>query len=867
MRQEFSDLPLGDLLGQLDTSESGLTSEEALTRLETYGHNVLAKRKKRAAAVTFVLYFRSPLLIILIFAGLVTIFFGEVVNASIIFSMVIMSVFLGFYQEHIAEKAAEALRRKIQTTATAIRDGSARETSIQEIVPGDVIRLSAGDVVPADSRILSAKDFFVDQSALTGESFPAEKAAFWNGKAEVITERRDCVFQGTSVVSGTATAVVVRTGSQTEYGKIARRLVTRPPETEFERGLRRFGYLIMQVTFFLVIFVFFVNALYRRGVLDSLLFAVALAVGLTPELLPMIVSINLSRGAINMSKKGVIVKRLASIQNFGSMDILCTDKTGTLTENRITLVLHIDREGNEDEKVFLYSYLNSHYQTGLRSPLDNAILKHGDVDSKSFQKIDEIPFDFIRKRVSVVVESQGERLLIIKGAPEEILAVSTYCELANRITDLSPKIVADVQRQCDDLSSRGFRLLGVSYKRLSDHRAAYSIVDEREMVFLGLVAFIDPPKETAKESLKRLRSSNVSLKILTGDNELVTRRVCEELGFEIQGVLLGSEIAQTSDDALSRTVEEANVFARVTPSQKDRIMNALKRNGHVIGFLGDGINDAASIRTADVGISVDNAVDVAKEAADIILLQPDLTVLQQGVAEGRKTLGNTMKYVMMGTSSSFGNMFSAAGASLFLPFLPMLPSQILLNNLLYDVSELTIPTDDVDPEYVEKPRRWDISFVRKFMIFFGPISSIFDFLTFAVMLFVFSANETLFQTGWFMESLSTQTLVIFVIRTRRSPFYKSRPSKLLLLTTLAVVGSAMILPYTPLGSLLSFVRPPTGFWVMLSTFVVGYMVLAEALKRWFYRRMVNSSSNHHAAPTSNLTGRSLVTDTISPERR
>jgi P-type Mg2+ transporter len=830
-------LPIEQLLSSLKTSQSGLASQEAARRLESYGQNVLAKRKKRTSVIRFLQYFRSPLVIILVFAGLVTVFVGEVVNAGIIFTIVIMSMILGFFQESKAEKAAEILREKVRTTATVLRDGALREIEISNIVLGDVVQLSAGDIVPADSRIITAKDLFVDQSALTGESFPQEKSTSHSDlNSDVITERSDSVFLGTSVVSGTATVVVVRTGGATEYGEIARKLIARVPETEFDRGLRKFGYLIMEITFLLVIFVFFINALYRRGVLESLLFAVALAVGLTPELLPMIVSINLSKGAIAMSHKGVIVKRLASIQNFGSMDVLCTDKTGTLTENTITLVLYIDLEGDEDKKVLLHSYLNSYFQTGLKSPLDDAILKHTEINLASYAKVDEIPFDFTRKRVSIVVEHERERFLTSKGAPEEVLRVCSYCEHGQHIIDITPTIQAKIEKQYSALSSQGFRVLGVSYKKLREDKTGYTINDENDMTFLGLIAFLDPPKRTAKKSISLLKQANVELKILTGDNELVARKVCEQLGLDIEGLVLGSEIAQLSDDALRRVVEDSNIFARVTPAQKDRIMYALRSNGHVVGFLGDGINDAASIRTADVGISVSNAVDVAKDSADIILLRKDLTVLQQGVLEGRKTFGNTMKYVMMGTSSNFGNMFSAAGASLFLPFLPMLPAQILLNNLLYDVSELAIPVDHVDIEYVEKPRRWDVAFVRMFMVFFGPISSLFDFLTFAVMLFVFAANAPLFQTAWFLESLSTQTLVIFVIRTRRTPFYKSRPSKSLVLSALGVVGFAFALPFTPLGHIMKFVIPPLNFWLILAAFIATYLLLAELLKSWFYMR-------------------------------
>jgi Mg2+-importing ATPase len=835
--QELLSLPIDELLTRLETSYSGLSSQEAKKRLEIYGYNEIARKKKEIVIIEFLSHFKNPLVIILIFASLVSSFLGEIINASIIFSIILLSVILDFYQEFKAEKAAEMLKEKVAITATVLRDGIKQEVKVSEIVPGDIVYLSAGDIVPADCRVIMAKDLFVNQSALTGESFPVEKTAtLVKQKDASIIEWNNYLFMGTSIVSGTAMAVVVKTGSNTEYGKIAKRLAEREPETEFERGLKNFGFFIIQTTLLLVIFVFFINAFYKRDILESLLFSVALAVGLTPELLPMIISTNLSKGAISMSKKGVIVKRLASIENFGSMDILCTDKTGTLTENRIKLVLHVNIEGENDEKVLLYSFLNSYYQTGLKSPLDEAILEYKHIDTTNYQKIDEIPFDFIRKRVSVVIEYDKQRFLITKGAPEEIIKICSYYEEKDKILDLTEEVHKKIEQKYHDLSAEGFRVLGVAYKKLKEEKNIYSINDENELIFLGFVAFLDPPKETAREALQLLNKLGIELKILTGDNELVTRKICEHLGFEIKGVVLGNEIAQMHDDALSRIVEEANVFARVTPAQKDRIINALKNNGHVVGFLGDGINDAPSLKTADVGISVNNAVDVAKETADIILLQNDLRVLGEGVLEGRRTFGNTMKYIMMGISSNFGNMFSVAGASLFLPFLPMLPIQILLNNLLYDISQFTIPTDNVDPEYIEKPKRLDITFIRRFMMFFGPISSIFDFLTFFIMLFIFNATEPLFQTAWFIESLCTQTLVIFIIRTRKTPFYKSKPSKLLLLSSIGIVSLALILPFTPLGILFKFVKPPLMFFVILLALISSYLALTEIAKKWFFKK-------------------------------
>ena len=844
--EEVLSLPVDELLVRLDTSLNGLSHEEADRRLEKYGPNELARKKKRAAILNFLSRFKSPLVIILIIAGGVSAALGSIPSVIVIYTMVFLSVSLAYYQEANASKAAELLKEKVAISATVLRDNVKQEIKVSLIVPGDIIYLSAGDITPADARIIEAKDLFVNQSALTGESFPVEKTqAPVKGKDASITEWNNYLFMGTSIVSGTATAVVVRTGGLTEYGKIAQKLVEKAPETEFEKGTKQFGFLIMQVTFFLVMFVFMINALLHpnaEGILQALLFAVALAVGLTPELLPMIITINLSKGAQAMSKKGVIVKRLSSIETFGSMNVLCTDKTGTLTENQIKLLLHINMEGKDNEKVLLYSYLNSRFQTGLKSPLDEAILKHEELEVSEFQKIDEVPFDFIRRRVSVVVEQERQRFFIAKGAPEEILKVCSYYELEGVISDISEGIRKKIEQKYLDLSSEGLRVLGVASRKLREEKAVYSINDERNMTFLGFVAFLDPPKETAKQSLQLLSKAIVELKILTGDNELVTRKVCSELGFGVKGVALGNEIAQMSDEGLAVVAEEANVFARVTPAQKDRIINVLKSNGHVVGFMGDGINDAPSLKTSDVGISVNNAVDVARESADIILLKNDLTVLGEGVLEGRKTFGNTMKYIMMGVSSNFGNMFSAAGGSVFLPFLPMLPIQILLNNLLYDTSQTVMTTDNVDAEYIEKPKRWDISFIRRFMVIIGPVSSLFDFATFFTMLFVFqklidpSLFPSVFQTAWFIESLCSQTLVVLIIRTRKVPFYKSKPSKYLTIMLLTVISFAIIVPYTPVGEFFGFTPPPPAFYLALAGILGAYALLAETVKKLFYKR-------------------------------
>jgi Mg2+-importing ATPase len=856
----------GDLLKGLESSTAGLSSEEAQKRLELFGPNEVARGRKRSVPIEFLSHFRSPVTIILIIAAIISAFVGDPVDASIIIFIVLLSVILDFTQEYRAGRAAEALRKRVATTATVLRDGSKIDLQISEIVPGDVISLSAGDIVPADARVLSARDLFLDQSALTGESFPVEK----NNQPVFTTSASDSnkwdnyLFMGTSVTAGTGTSVVVRTGGSTQYGEISRRSAERKPETEFEGGLRRFGYLIMQVTFVLIIVVFFINALFKRNVLDSLLFSVALAVGLTPGLLPVILSINLARGATSMSRKGVIVKRLAAIQNFGSMDVLCSDKTGTLTENRVTVIRNVDLEGQESDKVFLYSVINSRNQTGLRSPLDEAILKHKEVDTSIYQRVDEVPFDFVRKRLSIVVRQDEQTLIITKGAPEEIAKVVSQYEYRGAVADLTPEIRRKIDREYRDLSSQGFRVLGVCYLK-AVAKADYRVADENNMVFLGFIAFTDPIKETAGESLELLRKAGVKLKILTGDSEIVSGKVCDQLGFQVfeyrrgrrydekTGALTrtievepintvkSSEIENIDDDALARIVEKADIFTRVNPVQKNRILNALKANGHVVGFLGDGINDTPSMKVADVSISVTNAVDIAKESADIILLRNDLQVIADGVVEGRRTFGNTMKYIQMAVSSNFGNMFSAAGASLFLTFLPMLPIQILLNNLLYSFAQLALPADHVDQTYVQKPQRLRTGFVRNFMIFFGPVSSIFDYTTFAVLLFVFKASAPLFQTAWFVESLFTQTLVIFVIRTRSVPFFRSKPSMLLVINIGAMLAVALALPFTRLGQVFGFVPLPLTFLGILVVFILVYLFLVELLKSWFYPRFGGES--------------------------
>jgi Mg2+-importing ATPase len=852
--KQFNTLPENELFSALGTSEQGLSSLEAEIRLERYGHNDISHIRKRPVIIQFLEHFKNLLVIILIIAVVISVFVGEITSAAIILIIIFASVTLDFFQEYKAENAAEMLKQKILTKAAVFRDGTQVDLPITGLVPGDLISLVAGDIIPADARVLVARDFFVDQSALTGEPFPMEKKPGIADKNKALAEADNYIFLGTSVVSGSATAVLTKTGASTEFGKIAKSLTERPPETEFERGLKQFSYLMSKFVFFMVIFVFFINALFRHGVIDSLLFSVALAVGMTPELLPMILSLNLSKGAIAMSEKGAIVKHPESIQNFGSMDVLCTDKTGTLTDNKIALVRHLDTEGNDSDRVLLLSYINSDFHTGIKSPLDEAVVHYRTLDISTYTKIDEIPFDFIRKRVSIAYADGTQRILVTKGAPEEILRICSFAERNGVAVPLTDDIRHQINTIYETQSAEGARTLAVCIRSIPGSETRFVVSDEKEMTIVGLITFIDPPKESARESLGMLTKSGIELKILTGDNELVTKKICELIGLNVKGVLTSVEIETMDVDTLSRVVENVTIFSRMTPVQKNRVMIALKKNGHVVGFMGDGINDAPSIREADVGISVENAVDIAKESADIILLKNDLRILNDGVLEGRKTFGNTMKYILMGTSSNFGNMFSVAGASLFLPFLPMLPIQILLNNLLYDISESTIPTDNVDASYISTPKKWDIEFIKKFIMVFGPISSIFDFITFFVLMVFFVADASLFQTAWFMESLCTQTLVIFVIRTRVVPFWKSRPSRLLTASTFTIVAIACILPFTVIGHIFGFVQPPLSFFAVLAGLVVGYIIIVELVKRWFYRKYSSFIERNTANPTSSNIG-------------
>ena len=800
----------------------------------------------------FLLHFKNPLVLVLLVASGISALTGDASGALVIGLIVLMSVTLDFVQSYRAGQAADRLALQVAVTATALRDGLPCELPVARLVPGDVVLLSAGNLVPADARVLQARDFFVNQAQLTGEPYPVEKRPLATALAQAPTDEgvtdhldadtaaQDLVYMGSSVVSGSARVLLERTGSSTALGQVALNLSRPAPPTAFELGTRRFGMLIMRLTLLLVLFTLLVNVALHRPLLESFLFAVALAVGLTPELLPMVVSVTLTRGALRMAALNVIVKRPSAIQDLGAMDVLCTDKTGTLTEAHIRLERHVDASGADNPTVLALAYLNSFFESGLRSPLDDAILAHEEVDVSGWSKIDEVPFDFERRRVSVLVERLASRRLVVKGAPEDVLRLCThYQDPAGHTAALDAAALARINTLFDSLGEDGFRVLGIAWRDVAlDHPHAV-VSDESALIFAGFAAFLDPPKASAGQAIHAMAASGVAVKILTGDNERVTRHVCAQLGVPVQGVLTGTELAALNDDALRARVESVNLFCRVNPAQKNRIILALKSRGHVVGYLGDGINDAPSLHTADVGISVDGAVDVAKQAAAMILLEHDLMVLHLGVLEGRRTFGNVMKYIMMATSSNFGNMFSMAAATLFLPFLPMLPLQILLNNLLYDVSEVTLPLDHVDEEDLAQPRHWDMGFIRNFMLSIGPISSLFDFLTFYLLIRLFEAQEAMFRTGWFVESMATQVLVIFVIRTRRNPL-RSRPHRWLVLTSLAVVVTAMALPFTMLAPYLGFAPLPPAFFGLLGVLVACYLLVVEGGKQWFYRHQTKA---------------------------
>jgi len=841
------------LLSRLGATDKGLSTADAVGRRAIYGLNEVTKRKKLGFVAEIFDRLKNPLVIQLLVIAAIFYRTGDLRGAIVVGGMVVLSVFLGYYQETRSSKAVEKLRAMIQTTCAVLRDGKEVEVPMNELVPGDISVLNAGSIIPADLRLLNTKDFFVSQSALTGESMPIEKSCnplSTTGKTAL--DLGNVAFQGSNVLSGSARGVVVLTGARTYFGTISAKLAGQRVLTSFDKGVNAFTWLMIRFMIIMVSVVFIIIGLTKHNWSEALLFGIAVAVGLTPEMLPMIVTVNLSKGAMAMSRKKVIVKRLNSIQNIGAMDILCTDKTGTLTQDRVVLERYVDVTNRESEDVLRYAYMNSYYQTGLRNLLDNAILAHSDLDvEKTCRKVDEIPFDFSRRRMSVTIDFEGDHVLICKGAVEEIFSVCDRYQVDDEIHPLIDMLKNDLLEEYQSLSAEGYRVLAVAYREFPQTKEVFSSADEIELVLLGYIAFFDPPKESAGRALEALRVSGVRTKILTGDNSLVSQKVCKDVGLQMDGIMTGNQLRDLSPAQFMSAVEKTTVFARLSPSQKEDIIRALQRNGHVVGFLGDGINDAPAMKAADVGISVDTAVDVAKESADIILLEKSLLVLEDGILEGRKVFGNIIKYIKMGASSNYGNMFSMVGGSLFLPFLPMAPIQVLVNNLLYDFSQIGIPTDRVDPEYLQRPRRWNIDSIKKFMLYIGPTSSIFDYTTFFLMLYVFGCwkfklastpaeiktyYENLFHTGWFVESLLTQTLIVHVIRTNRIPFIQSRGSFGLTFTTLVVMAVAIYLPFSPMAGALALTRLPRSFWLWIALTLACYVTITHIVKTWFIRR-------------------------------
>jgi Mg2+-importing ATPase len=835
----YWDHNLAELYGRLNSSPQGLSNATAQDQLQKFGPNVLQGQKKSPPLLLFLTQFKSPLVLILVFAAIISIVTGEWIDATIIIAIVIASAVLGFIQEYGASNAVEKLRNQVKLKTSVLRAGAPQTIPVEQVVPGDVIVLSAGNIIPADGILIQADDFFVNQAVLTGETFPVEKKPGLVPNFASLAERTNCVFMGTNVRGGSAHVLICETGVHTAFGQIAEKLTLRAPETEFERGIRQFGGMLTQVMMALVLVVFAINVFLHKPVVDSLLFAVALAVGIAPELLPAIISITLSKGAQAMAKRGVIVRQLASIENFGSMDVLCTDKTGTLTLGVVHLDGAMDLAGEPSDNVFQLAYLNAHFQTGLSNPLDEAILSQTGPDIARFVKTEEIPYDFVRKRLSIAVRDTTQNsptyTLITKGAFENILDVCTSLQGKDQVIPLDDDHREDLRNRFAGWSDQGYRVLGVAHKQVAP-QDEYPVEEEREMTFAGFLLFFDPPKPDAQQAIQDLVDLGLSLKIITGDNHRVALHVAQKTGMHVTGLLTGAEMNQMDDESLLRRADQVNLFAEVDPNQKERIISALHKTRHVVGYMGDGINDAPALHAADVGISVDTAVDVAKEAADFVLLEQSLDVLRQGIEEGRRTFANTLKYVFTTTSANFGNMFSMAGLSLFLPFLPLLPKQILLNNFLSDFPAMTIATDTVDPEMVDRPRRWNVTYIRNFMIVFGLISSVFDYLTFAILLLVLRSTQDQFRTGWFIESLYTELLILLVVRTRR-PLFRSKPGFWLWVSTLIVGLATLFLPYLPrVSQLFGFVPLPPLMLALLLAITGLYVVANEFAKRIFFRR-------------------------------
>lgn len=830
---------LSEIYQLLTTSEKGLSQKEADSRLEEYGVNEISPTRESLVIFQFLRRFKSPLVILLLVTCIVALLLHQKSDFYIIMVMVFLSVGLDFIQEYSANKAAKKLRDSIALKATVLREGIVQELPVKELVPGDIVYLHAGDMIPADGRLIWSNYLYINQAILTGESFPVNKNSEEITDAIInIFNAHNYVFMGSSVVSGQAHMVVCNTGDRAYIGGVADILKQSPPVSQFEQETTKFGYFLMRITVFLVLFVLMVNLFFHRSIIETFLFALALAIGMTPEFLPMVMSVTLARGAKIMALKQVIVKRLSAIHDIGSMNILCTDKTGTLTEAKIEVAGSLDCNGKESEEVMNLAYLNSYFETGLKNPMDNAILNYKKFDVKEWKKIDEFPFDFERRRVSVILSNGTESKIIVKGAPESIIPLCTQYEEDNKIKELSSKKKEALYKLYKDNSLEGFRILALAWQQANHNHGEDHTHEERDLIFAGFALFYDPPKVEAALTLEKLKAQNVDIYIITGDSEDVTLHLCKKLNIEVKGLLLGSELSTLDESALENRLRTTNLYCRVTPSEKKQIILELKSMGNVVGFLGDGINDAPSLYSANVGISVDNAADVAKEAADLILLQSNLEVVHDAVVEGRKIYSNIIKYLMMMTSSNFGNMFSMAISSIVLPFLPMLPTQILLNNLLYDTSQTAIPFDNVDPESILRPRLWNLKFILRFMLLMGPLSSLFDFLIFFIMLKVIHTPEALFQTGWFLESLATQVLIIFVIRTRKSVF-ESKPSRFLAILAFIIVSLAMCLPYTPIGAYFGFVPPPFYFFLMIIGIIIIYIIAAERLKFWFYKKLAD----------------------------
>jgi Mg2+-importing ATPase len=823
------------LLSSLDTTRNGLSSNEASQRQQEYGPNRIGKKTQGGFFSALVAQFKSPIIIILLFSALLAFAASDNIDGLIIIAIVVSSSLLGFWQERMASNAIAKLLSMVEVKATVLRDNHRTDILVEDIVPGDIVFLSAGDIIPADSRILESHDLFINEATLTGETYPSEKQVGSIDLASPLGKRTNSVFMGTDVASGSCVALVVRTGKNTEFGKIAQKLSMKPPETDFEVGIRRFGYLLMQMTLLFMIAIFAFNVFFERPVLDSFLFALALAVGITPQLLPTIVSVNLSKGAQQMAKFKVIVKKLDAIEDFGSMNILCTDKTGTITEGVMRIHAGVDTQGTESNTVLEYAFLNASFQTGYKNPIDQAILKQLQFESSGYVKVDELPYDFIRKRLSVLLQENDQYLLVMKGAVGKVLECCTRVQNGQGdATDIREQYDA-IMNEFKDLSGQGYRIIAVAYKKLRSPEVLTKKT-ETKLVLLGFLLMIDPPKEHIADTLAELRELGVQVKIVTGDNELVAAQIGRQIGIESPRVLTGSEIRQTADDALGIRANEVDIFAEVEPNQKERIIRALRKSGNVVGFMGDGINDASALHAADVGISVDSAADVAKEAAQFVLLEKDLNVLVDGVKSGRKTFANTIKYIMITMSANFGNMFSMAGASLLLPFLPLLPKQILGINFLSDFPGMTIASDGVDSDLIVKPRRWNLGFINRFMIVFGLLSTIFDFISFGVLLYIGSGQPDIFRTGWFVVSVITELLVMLIIRTRR-PFYRSRPSRPLFISSVVVVGFTLILPYSFIGGIMSLVPLSMTVMAALVGIAVAYLLLNETAKAVFYHKV------------------------------